>query len=90
MKKYLVGILVGFLCTTLVIVSVLETIHIEVEKRSALSFCGYLLDSTGRIYGEEFQNFIKITYKVFAKPVKTILIYGVAKNARVMGINAKQ
>ena len=84
MKKLITGFLAGVILTLFCVVSFIETIHIEVERVNVgVSFCAYLFDMAGKVYGEDLQNYIKITYKIFAKPIKTILIYGVAKNTAI-------
>ena len=85
MKKLLLGFSLGVILTTFLIVSFIETVHIKIEQISIEpSFCQFLITSVGEVYGEDLQNYIKITYKFFAKPVKTILIRGVAKDTEIL------
>ena len=84
MKILIIGFLAGAILTLFCIVSFIEIIHIKVERVDVnASLCGYFSDIVSKTYGEDLQNYIKITYKIFAKPIKTILIYGVAKNTEV-------
>ena len=85
MKNLIIGFLAGAILTLFCVVSFIEIIHIKIERINVSnSFCQFLVSSVGKVYGEYWQNYIKITYKFFAKPAKTILIYGVEKDSRIL------
>ncbi len=81
--KLFLSFLFGVIVTLFLCISAIENMHIKIEKMSANNLCSYFFDAVGEIYGDELQNLIKITYKIFAKPVKTILIIGVPDNVSI-------
>lgn len=70
MKKLIIGFVVGvFVC-----VSFFEFIHKTVEI-DGTPLCAVIYDRLQQRYSGGFTTGLRITYKVFAWPVKTIWVY---------------
>ncbi len=78
MRKFFAGVLLGvFLC-----VSFFEFIHKTVEV-SRMDFCGEMYDVLSKKWSPEIVYRLKVVYKFFAWPVKTIFIYLSDENIEV-------
>src|SRR3990167_1941036 len=70
MRKLVIGFFIGvFFC-----VSLFESIHLTIE-RDTIGFCSIFYDSLSDKWNPYITDRLKLTYKLFAYPVKTIHLY---------------
>lgn len=79
LKLYLIGFLIGVFCS----VSMVELIHrtVEVERKDT---CSIIYDALARQWQPDFVYSVKLTYKFFAWPVKTIHVLVSHRQAAVL------
>lgn len=80
MKKILVGFVIGFLVSSIVIVNLLQRIHVQIEKRGDIAWCLVMDEAVVELFGEPAREFFYVTFKIFKFDFKHFYIYRNFKN----------
>jgi len=75
MRRNIGLVLLGLSLGTLFWISVFEWVHLQLEVTGDKDFCSWVMRTTERVVGMDATHSIKIVYKLFALPIKTITIY---------------
>jgi len=71
---------IGFLLATVLFINGIELIHLTLETTGKKDFCGFLIEGVDAITGQKRRGIdithkVKIVYKFFAWPMKTVWVY---------------
>jgi len=83
MKKLIIGFIMGVLFC----VSLFEFLHLTIENDTD-NICIYLEEKSSEAFGYNFTRSLKLTYKIFARPVKEYYLF-VNDEGTVLGVNGK-